>query len=43
MQLSRLMRDGKFPQKIEISGGRIAWLETEIDAWIEAKAAARHA
>ncbi len=43
MQLSRLMAAGKFPQKIQIPGGRIGWLESEAGAWIAAKAAARKA
>jgi prophage regulatory protein len=28
------MRDGKFPMAREV-GGQIAWLESEVDAWIE--------
>jgi len=29
----RWMRDGKFPVAVEV-GGRIAWLESDIDAWM---------
>jgi prophage regulatory protein len=31
--LWRWMRDGKFPAAVEV-GGRIAWLESDIDAWM---------
>ena len=41
VHLSRLMAAGKFPQKIKLSGGRIAWLESEIDNWILEKARER--
>ena len=30
------MREGKFPMSREV-GGSTAWLESEIDAWIEAR------
>ena len=43
MQLSRLMKDGKFPAKVQISSKRIGWLEHEIDAWIAKKVKARPA
>jgi prophage regulatory protein len=29
------MREGKFPRARELTNGRIAWLESEIEAWIE--------
>ncbi len=29
-----LMAQGKFPQKINLSERRVAWLESEIDTWI---------
>ena len=31
--LWRWMRDGKFPVAVEV-GGRIAWLESDIDEWM---------
>jgi prophage regulatory protein len=37
--LRRLVRNGTFPPPIQLSDSRIAWLESEIDAWIMAKAA----
>ncbi|WP_258168447.1 AlpA family transcriptional regulator [Paraburkholderia sp. BL21I4N1] len=30
----RYLAAGKFPKPVEIGGGRVAWLESEIDAWI---------
>ena len=39
-QLWRLVKAGKFPQPIKV-GGKNAWVESEIDAWIEARMAAR--
>lgn len=41
--LSRLMSENKFPQKINLGEGRIAWLENEIDDWLKAKVDARNA
>jgi len=39
----RYLAAGKFPRPVEIGGGRVAWLESEIDAWIASRAeAARH-
>jgi len=37
----RLMERGQFPRSIHLGPNRVAWLESEIDAWIEARAAAR--
>jgi prophage regulatory protein len=37
MQLARLMKERKFPQSVRVSSSRIAWYESEIDAWIAAK------
>jgi prophage regulatory protein len=31
--LWRWMRDGNFPVAVEV-GGRIAWLESDVDAWM---------
>lgn len=38
-----LMRQGKFPRPVSLcaSGKRVAWIESEIDSWIDARAAAR--
>lgn len=42
-QRHRLMAAGLFPKKIEITPGRTAWLESDIDAWIAARVAASRA
>jgi prophage regulatory protein len=39
--LLRLERAGKFPQRVQLSPNRVGWLATEIEAWIEQRAAAR--
>jgi prophage regulatory protein len=39
----RLERAGDFPKRVPIGRARHGWLETEIDAWIKAKIAARDA
>jgi prophage regulatory protein len=39
--LSRLTREGKFPQPIRLSANRIAWLESELQNWIRERAAGR--
>jgi prophage regulatory protein len=41
--LRDLCRDGKFPRPVELSEARIAWVEHEVDAWVESKIAARDA
>jgi predicted DNA-binding transcriptional regulator AlpA len=41
-QIYRKVKDGSFPQPVRLGENRIAWLSTEIDAWIEAIAAARN-
>lgn len=41
----KLMAEGKFPRPIKLSGpnGPVAWLENEVMAWIDDRAAARDA
>lgn len=39
--LHRLRRDGKFPAPIEISKGKLAWDEEEIDAFLKGLKASR--
>lgn len=41
-QIYRLVGDGTFPKSIAL-GGRVAWLESEVVAWQEARIAARAA
>jgi prophage regulatory protein len=33
----RLERENKFPRRVQVGENRVAWLETEIDAWIESR------
>jgi prophage regulatory protein len=40
-QIWRLERAGKFPQRVYPSAGRVAWVESEIDAHLAACIAAR--
>jgi prophage regulatory protein len=39
--LRRLCKAGKFPKPVPISERRIAWVEEEINRWIEERAAKR--
>lgn len=41
VHLWRLERKGEFPKRVALSLGRHAWIETEIDAWIADRIAAR--
>jgi prophage regulatory protein len=35
------VQDGTFPRPVRIGGRAVAWLESDIDAWIEARLADR--
>lgn len=39
--LYRLIAAGRFPRLVHLSENRVAFLESEIDAWIDAQVAAR--
>ena len=39
--LSRLEGQGKFPVRMKLGAGRIAWSLREVEAWIEQRKAAR--
>ena len=41
VQIDRLEKAGQFPKRVQIGPGRVGWLQSEIDEWIAAKAAAR--
>ena len=41
--LRRLVKQGRFPAPIKLGPGKNAWLETEIDDWLKARAAERDA
>ena len=34
-QIYKLINLGEFPKQIQISPGSVAWLESELEAWIE--------
>jgi prophage regulatory protein len=42
VHLLRLEKAGKFPRRFSLTENRIAWLETDVDAWIEERASSRH-
>lgn len=42
-QIWRLIKQGEFPRPIKCGQNRNAFLESEIDAWIEEKVAERNA
>jgi prophage regulatory protein len=33
----RLEKAGKFPKRRQLSPGRVGWLASEVDAWIESR------
>jgi prophage regulatory protein len=37
----RLERSGKFPQRVRLGGNRVAWLQSEVNSWVESKLDAR--
>ena len=37
----RMERDNKFPRRLRLGGNSTGWLLSEVDAWIEARAAER--
>ncbi|MBY5777780.1 AlpA family phage regulatory protein [Rhizobium brockwellii] len=37
----RLMASGEFPRSVQLSANRVAWLESEIDSWINERVDAR--
>jgi len=43
MHIWRLEKAGAFPRRIKLGPNSVGWLAEEIDAWIEAKVAARDA
>ncbi|CAH7428859.1 Transcriptional regulator [Vibrio chagasii] len=34
-QIYRLMKSGEFPSAYRLSKNRVAWKESEVDAWVE--------
>lgn len=41
VHLHRLEKTGKFPRRVRLSLNRVGWKASEIQAWIEARAAER--
>ena len=41
--LWRLERQSAFPKRVPLSATRVAWVESEIDAYVQAKISARSA
>jgi prophage regulatory protein len=41
--IDRLEKAGRFPRHVDIGENSIAWVEAEIDAWLEARIAERDA
>jgi prophage regulatory protein len=41
-QVWRLEKDGRFPKRVQVSPARVAWVESEIDAWIASRISARN-
>ena len=37
VQLWRLERDGRFPKRVSVGPQRYAWLESELDDWIQSR------
>ena len=37
----RLEHAGEFPQRVRLGGNRVAWLQSEVNSWVESKLAAR--
>ena len=42
-QIRRKEKDGSFPKRIRIGGNRVAWLQSEVTAWLEERLAERAA
>ena len=40
--LMRLERAGEFPKRLKLSAGRVGWLASEVEAWINERAEARN-
>jgi prophage regulatory protein len=41
IHLGRLEKDNKFPKRVMVGANRVAWVEAEIFAWMEARVAER--
>ena len=39
--IARMVRDGKFPIPVDLTGNRVGFVEAEVQDWIDARIAAR--
>lgn len=39
-KIYELQRHGDFPQRVQLTAGRVAWVEAEVQAWLAARIAA---
>lgn len=39
----KMVRDGDFPQQVQIGANKVAWLRSEVEGWIQSRADARAA
>jgi prophage regulatory protein len=37
----RMEKDGRFPKRIRLGGNSCGWLESEVDVWLQERAAER--
>ena len=37
----RLERSGQFPRRVRLGGNRLAWLQSEVNSWVDGKIALR--
>lgn len=37
MHIGRLERRGEFPQRVKVGPGRVAWIESEVEEWIQSR------
>ena len=38
----RLEQAGLFPKRVRLGGNRVAWLQSEVESWVNDKIASRH-
>jgi len=38
----RLERSGQFPRRVRLGENRVAWLQSEVNSWVESKLASRN-
>jgi prophage regulatory protein len=39
--LMRLEKAGAFPRRVQVGGNRVAWIESEVNDWIDGRASQR--